>query len=76
MTEDARRNRYADFLLRGVLGMVAGARATARHQRSRTPEDDRIHRNAIQDRTDKRYTDCTNKRWQDRTDQRKNDRTD
>jgi len=31
MTEDARRNRYADFLLRGVLGMVAGARATARH---------------------------------------------
>jgi hypothetical protein len=30
--EDARRNRYADFRLRGVLGMVAGVRHTARHQ--------------------------------------------
>jgi len=34
MTEHARLNRYADFRLRGVLGMVAGVRHTACHQRS------------------------------------------
>jgi hypothetical protein len=32
LMENARRNRYADFRLRGVLGMVAGVRHTARHQ--------------------------------------------
>jgi hypothetical protein len=35
-TEDARMNRCADFLLRGVLGMVAGVRHAARHQRLTT----------------------------------------
>jgi hypothetical protein len=36
MTEHARLNRYADFRLRGVLGMVVGVRHAARHQRSAT----------------------------------------
>jgi hypothetical protein len=34
ITEHARLNRSADFRLRGVLGMVAGVRKTACHQRS------------------------------------------
>src|SRR4030095_12555386 len=36
LTEDARMNRCADFQLRGVLGMVAGARHAACHQLLRT----------------------------------------
>jgi hypothetical protein len=36
MTEDARMNRCADFLLRGVLGMVAGVRHATCHQLAHT----------------------------------------